>query len=50
MKKSIFDALYFISLGVWVTSCFITIFYGNNTPMWVSLVFMTLFNGLRLSC
>lgn len=43
--KKIFELLYYISTGAWVTSLFITIYYDNSIPMWILLVVM---NGFRI--
>ena len=40
MKKEILEFLHAVSIGVWSTCLFITIFYDNAIPMWVSLVIM----------
>lgn len=44
----IFKFLYAVSLGVWTTSLFITVFYDNSIPMWISLVVMNIFDILWL--
>lgn len=40
MMKKVFDFLYHVSIGVWVTSMFMAVYYGNRIPMWVALVVM----------
>lgn len=46
-KKEVLDILFWISLGVWVTCLFISIFYGNHIPMWVALIVMNVLNFAR---
>lgn len=45
--REVFKFLYPVSVGVWVTSLFITACYNNSIPMWVSLVAMNAFNILK---
>lgn len=44
--KEIFELLYYISIGAWVTSLFITLHYNNSIPMWILLVVMNAFHVL----
>lgn len=38
--KDFLTFLYAVSIGVWATSLFITIFYNNPIPMWILLIVM----------
>lgn len=48
--KDVMTILYWISLGVWITCCFITIFSNNQIPMWIALVVMNVINIWRIAC
>ena len=48
--KDILTALYWVSLGVWITCLFITICYSNQIPMWISLIVMNVLDMWRRSC
>lgn len=47
MKKEILKFLHAVSIGVWGTCLFITIFYDNALPMWISLIVMEVLNVLK---
>lgn len=47
MKKELFKFLYAVSLGAWITSGFIALFYNNVIPMWILLVVMNVFYILK---
>ena len=47
MKKEILEFLHAVSIGVWGTCLFITLFYDNAIPMWVSLVVMNVLMALK---
>lgn len=47
MKKELFNFLYAVSLGAWITSMFITTYYDNSIPMWILLVVMNVFYALK---
>ena len=47
MKKEILKFLHAVSIGVWGTCLFITIFYDNAIPMWISLVVMEVLMVLK---
>lgn len=46
-KYEVLNNLYFLSMGVWATSLFITAFYDNPIPMWISLIIMNILFALR---
>ena len=48
--KDVLTWLCFISLGVWMTCLFITIFYNNSIPMWIALIVMNVLNMWRINC
>lgn len=45
--RNFFRSLYYISVGVWMTSLFITAYYGNSIPMWISLIIMDILLTLK---
>lgn len=47
ITKEIFKFLHAVSLGAWLTSLFITIYYDNAIPMWILLVVMNAFDILK---
>lgn len=47
ITKEIFKFLHAVSLGAWLTSLFITIYYNNAIPMWIFLIVMNVFDILK---
>ena len=47
ITKEVFKFLHAVSLGAWLTSLFICIYYDNAVPMWILLVVMNIFNILK---
>lgn len=45
--KAVFEFLYAVSLGAWITSLFITTYYNNSIPMWILLVVMNVLFVLK---
>lgn len=46
-RYEVFNNLYYLSIGVWVASLFITVFYNNSIPMWISLIITNVLLALR---
>ena len=45
--KELFKFFFAVSLGAWITSLFITIFYHNSIPMWILVTVMNIFYILK---